>query len=210
MTNSRRSTRVLAWGAAVAVTAAGLDWQGRGAPSQQRRQLRRRVAQRRTDRRAQKNLELTWAPVAGATSYDVEFLDDDNPDMASTYPSTAPPIRATVNRCPSHACRSASTAGGCGRTPGPARYWSATGQPDAWLEERRSPAWPHPGRNLVPTLSWSPLPDASFYEVEFSLAQFDSPQYDPEELRLLDAVTTFTPYGVIVGNGLGYAAPGNM
>src|SRR5919112_3436778 len=160
-----------------------------------------------------KNLELTWAAVPGATSYDVEFLDDDNPDIARTYALYSGTTHSTtVNRytVPTNLpvgewrWRVRANAGGTQGT------WSALATLVRGWKGQVSELAVTPEGGSLPTFSWDPLPDASFYEVQFSLAPFDTPAYDRKKTFVCyTASTQLTPYGVVVDNGMGYPAPGN-
>jgi hypothetical protein len=160
-----------------------------------------------------KNLELTWAAVPGATSYDVDFLDDDNPDVATTYAMySGAKHSTTVNRftvptnLPVGEWRWRVRAN-VGSTAG---AWSSLATlVRGWRSRVSGLTTTYAGATL-PAFTWNAIPDASFYEVEFSLVPFDTPQYDRKKSFLCyTSGTRLTPYGVVVDNGLGYAAPGN-
>lgn len=204
MTNRRRSTRVLAWGAAAAVTLSTMALTGASTAAASVPSAPGTLSPNSSSD-AHKNVELTWAAVSGATAYDVQLLDDDNPDLAHVYsarttvPRFTPPVQLpdaqyrwrvrAVNGSGSGAWSTMATL---------TRGWENAVTGLAAVNER------------VPTLRWSPLPDASFYEVEISRRSFRSPQYSRKDSFVCwTAQTTYTPYGVTLGSGFD-AAPGNM
>ena len=200
----RRSTRVLAWGAATAVTLSTMALTGANtalasAPSAPS------TLSPNSSIDAHKNVQLSWTAVSGATSYDVQILDDDNPDLARVFTAhtTVPRYTAPV-QLPDAQYRwrvravSSSGAGAWSSMATLTRGWEDAVTGLSSVDEQ------------VPTLSWNPLPDASFYEVEISRESFRSPQYSRKNSFVCwTAQTTYTPYGVTLGADFD-KAPGSM
>lgn len=207
MTGSRHGTRVLAWGAAVAVMFSGLTMAAPGtafaagpsAPTFG-------TLSPNSVGTAHKDVELTWAPVSGATSYDIQILNDDDPDLAVVLAGSSPIARWTPPvQLPDAQYRwrvRTTTAAG---TSG----WSAMATLTRGWEQAVTGLTAVNG--TVPTLSWNALPDASFYEVEINRRSFRSPQYDRKHSFVCwTAENTYTPYGVSVTSTAFATAPGNM
>ncbi|NHC46003.1 Ig-like domain-containing protein [Motilibacter aurantiacus] len=145
------------------------------------------------------NAELTWAPVEGATGYEVQLSDSDGFDpnvLAATVPTPAwqlPPLVPSGD----YVWRvRATTAAAAGEWSAPAtltRSWDA------------EPASPVTVSSVaVPVVSWQPVADASFYEVEFSADPFhDAWSYEGrEDTRRFTCYTQHTylaPYGTAAG-----------
>lgn len=144
------------------------------------------------------NLELTWRAVPGATSYEVQVSDTGrftgqlltgSPTLSRwTVPTTLPAgdyvwrVRAA----------SASGSGAWSRVADFTRGWSDT------------PGSPVKVANgVLPAVSWGPIPDASFYEVEFSRVPLDigSAPYEGtlHHYTCYTTHTFFSPYGLIAG-----------
>jgi hypothetical protein len=154
---------------------------------------------------ALKDLELTWAAVPGATSYDVRvFAGDSGPDDEAATVST---YSAPVNRwtAPVNLPRDTyfwQVRARRGAASGP---WSGTARfVRGWTAAPTSPTTTaHVDGSPLPTLSWSEVPDASFYEVEISDYPFDSSGEvqtgTNRSWTYYTAHTTFAPYGVAAG-----------
>ncbi|GAB3597245.1 hypothetical protein GCM10027446_25060 [Angustibacter peucedani] len=206
MTDSRRSTRVLAWGAAAAVTFSGLTMAAPSAYAAAPAAPSAASLAPNSSVDPHRDVELTWAAVSGASSYDVQVLDDDNPDLAKVWEQASTINRVTVPESlpdGQYRWRVRATTGS-----GTSAWTSMATLTKGW--EEAVTGLGHVDER-VPTLSWNPLPDASFYEIEINRRSFTSPQYSQgDSFRCWTAQTTFTPYGVSLGGGYFDAAPGNM
>lgn len=151
-----------------------------------------------------KDVELTWAPVQGATSYEVQLMDDENADVATTFNATSPIARYTVpTTLPvgEYLWRVRSLTG---TTPS---AWSRMATLERGWEDAAT-ARPTADGSVLPQLSWSPIPGASFYEVEVNPVSFRSPEYAMDKSFVCRTQqTTFTPYGVAVGAGTVFSDP---
>lgn len=205
MTNSPRRKRIGVWGAALAVTLSAVtvaapnpaSAAAPGAPG---------GLSPSSASTPQKDVELHWTAVSGATSYDVQIMDDDNPDLARVQAGTSSINRWTVPvQLPTGEYRwrvRARNSSGVGS-------WSAMATLVRGWDDQVS-GLTHLDQQ-VPTLSWNPIPDASFYEVEMNLKSFDSSTYSrANSFVCWTAQTTLTPYGVSLGTGTFDTAPGNM
>ncbi|HEX8496224.1 MAG TPA: hypothetical protein VF661_03435, partial [Actinomycetales bacterium] len=153
---------------------------------------------------ALKDVELTWAAVDGATSYEVQLLDDENPDIATVFEATSPIARYTV-----------PTTLPVGQYLWRVRSMTGTTR-SAWstmaILERgwEDAVITRPATNgpVLPNMSWSPIPGASFYEVEVSPVDFRSPQYTMDKSFICwTQQSSFTPYGVVLGSGTAFSDP---
>lgn len=144
-----------------------------------------------------KDLELRWQPVDGATGYQVQVLDDENPDVATILEGTTPVPRWTVPvSLPTgeYVWRVRTTNG---TANGP---WSALATVERGWDD--APTLRDAVGGPLPQFTWSPVPDASFYQLEISPISFRSPQYSVDKSFVCyTQQTTFTPYAVAVGAG---------
>ncbi|RZS89407.1 hypothetical protein EV189_1170 [Motilibacter rhizosphaerae] len=149
--------------------------------------------------KAQTDLLLSWAPVSGATGYEVQVSDDEgfDPDvLGQTTTTTSWALPATVP-AGDYVWRVRATAAGA------AGDWSTTAAfTRSW--ETAPGGVQVLGSEDVPTVRWDALPGASFYEVEFSNSPYtDEPAQ--QGLEDTDRYTCFTqhpylaPYGVATG-----------
>lgn len=202
MSTSRRATRFAAIGAVAAVAVTGLTVAGSSfaaaltAPSS---------TSPFSTVDAHKNVELTWTAVAGATSYEIQLLDDDNLDVAQHLEATSPIARWTVPvTIPTGEYRWRVRAL-TGKTPGP---WSELNTLVRGWEQ--APSTFEATGVTVPTLTWAPMVDASFYEVEVSPVPFGSPLYSVDKTFVCRTEhTTLTPYGVALGGTTFVNPPGD-
>ncbi|NHC14019.1 Ig-like domain-containing protein [Motilibacter deserti] len=145
------------------------------------------------------NAELRWAPVEGATGYEVQLSDSDEFDPTVLAATVAAPGWQLPPLLPSgdYVWRvRATTAAGAGDWSAPAvltRSWDAQPQSPVTIAGTR-----------VPAVSWQPVEDASFYEVEFSTDPFhDDWGYEGrEDKRRFTCFTQHTflaPYATAVG-----------
>jgi hypothetical protein len=141
-----------------------------------------------------KNIELTWNPVAGATSYEVRLVDAD--DTVLTATSQAPRWTVPTSTPRGNYEWTVRALGSSQRGP-----WSATtslrqGWDDAPTNLRGV-------SGLIPAFAWDPIPDASFYEVEISDRAFSD--YGAVESGrqkhwiCYTTRTSFAPYGISAG-----------
>ncbi len=176
-----------------------------------------------------KDLELTWAPVAGALSYDVEVSDDAAFEGQVLSANTKIPywtVPVQLPRAGYYWRVRANTVDGEGR-------WSTTAEFTRGWNRNVAPGNPHivaPGGTLtagatnadnhvtlptaqLPAFTWRPIPGASFYELEISNRPLDSsyPPYsgtqDKYRFTCYTQHTWFSPYGVVKGES---DAPGDM
>jgi hypothetical protein len=205
--NSRRGARFAALGAATAVIFSGLGvgtaGAALGAPVLEAPEAGSLAPDSITD--AQKNLELTWAAVEGASSYTVQILDDDNEDLAVTYQDTARFNRwAAPVQLPAGEYRWRVRANKGSVTSG----WTRMATLVRGWEDRVTGLSAAPGP--VPSLSWEPLQDASFYEIEINRRAFSDSNYSRgDSFVCYTQQTTFSPYAVSLGASFD-KAPGDM
>lgn len=144
-----------------------------------------------------KDLELRWAPVGGATSYQVQVLDDENPDVATLLDGTSPVPRWTVPVSLPTGEYVWRVRAMTGATAGP---WSAMATVRRGWED--APVLREAVGGPLPQFTWSPISDASFYQLEVSPISFRSPQYSVDKSFVCyTQQTTFTPYAVALGAG---------
>lgn len=200
MSTSRRATKVAAFAASALVTLGGLTVSGTSTAFAVAAPAPTRLAPG-SSQSPLKNLELSWAPVAGATSYQVEVLDDDDPDAAVALKATTAIARWTVPvQLPNGEYRwrvRAMTAQGAGG-------WSPLSRFVRGWVGSSSGTVTTPG--TLPVLQWSPIPDASFYEVEVSDRPFDEfvgvQTGRARSWICYTSHTTFAPYGVAAGQAM--------
>ncbi len=168
-----------------------------------------------------KNLELSWTPVPGAVSYEVQISDDASfTDGALLTETTVIPHWVVPVQLPRGAYLwrvRADTPDGPGRWSQPASFTRG------W-DRAIAPANPHivawdgdknvefaqgdliaMGPGALPTFTWHPIAGASFYELEISNRPFDTtyPPYggtqDDYRFTCYTQRTWFSPYGVVSG-----------
>ena len=204
MTHRRRATRVAALGAAAALLVPGLAV-GASATALAAAPAAPTALSPSSTGQVQKNLELTWSAVPGASSYDVRlFAGDDDP---ASDAATVLTVGTSVNRwtVPVSLPRDSyhwqvrahegGTTGAWSRTATFVRGWGDA--PTAATTTAQVDGSP------LPTFSWNEVPDASFYEVEVSDYPFDSSSSvqtgTNRSWTYYTAHTTFAPYGVAAG-----------
>ncbi|HKG52110.1 MAG TPA: hypothetical protein VKB14_16895 [Actinomycetales bacterium] len=207
MRHSRRGTRVAALGAAAAVIFAGLAVSSPGsalalpalgAPALDSLSPDDGVI-------AEKNLELTWQPVEGATSYTIQILDDDNEDLAVIEQGTSNFNRWTAPVQLPHGEYRWRVRAQRGTVAG---AWTDMATLVRGWEDQVSGLSAKGG--LVPTFTWQPLPDASFYEIEVNRRPFTDGNYSrSDSFVCYTQQTTFSPYAVSLGASFD-KAPGDM
>ena len=140
-----------------------------------------------------KNVELTWAAVPGATSYDVQV--DDDLDFATDVLAGTTSIAAfTVPVSLPRGGYAWRVRARSSTTIGP---WSTAAQfVRGWAEQ---PAGLVATSGMVPELSWAAMPDASFYEVEISNKPFGTFTGRMNSWICYTSKTSLTPYGVALG-----------
>lgn len=154
-----------------------------------------------------KNVVLTWSPLANVTSYEVQVSDEDgsfvNPgaDATTAVPSYAPPSSLPHG---DYAWR-VRASGGVWSSPAYfTRGWTAApGNPHL--------VGPDKDNAFGPVLTWDPVADASYYEVEFSDRPFvpgaavDAGDSSPgiAGSNCYTANTVFTPYVAVKGKDPG-------
>lgn len=146
------------------------------------------------------HLELRWRAVTGATSYEVQVSDsgDFGADVltgTSTLTRWTPPVSLPRGDYAWRVrAKSGSTAGA----------WSAIGFFTRGWDSAPGGAVQFAEGGPLPAISWAPMPDASFYEVEFSRVPFDagSGVYEgtAEHYTCYTMHTYLAPYGVIAGS----------
>jgi hypothetical protein len=148
-----------------------------------------------------KNVELRWNPVAGASTYDVQLTDENgnftNAPISTSFPRYATPV--TLPRG-DYGWRVRTSGGDWSSTAWFTRGWAA------------SPGNPEAVADKGPVLTWDAMPDASYYEVQFSATPFIKTPYgdsgsgnvfgDGEGSSCFTAATTLTPYAVTVGEDI--------
>ena len=92
MSTSRRASKWAALGAVTTVAVSGLSVVGTGAAVAAVPPAPVGLSPNSTVT-AHKNVELTWTPIVGASSYQIQVLDDDNIDVARKLEGTSPIAR---------------------------------------------------------------------------------------------------------------------
>lgn len=115
------------------------------------------------------NIILSWSPIAGASSYDVEISDGtgtfETPSVSTTTTLTtfnAPPGLVDGD----YAWRVRTHLGAWSDTAWFTRGWPV------------SPGNPHQVSTAGPVVAWDALPNASYYEVQFSAIPFPPSPFD--------------------------------
>lgn len=146
------------------------------------------------------DIQLTWAPVAGATSYEIAVSDSPGFDPSvltgsSTTASWSVPASVPAG---DYVWRvRAVVADGAGEWSGTAAFTRSWESSPANVRVLSS--------ENVPTVAWDALPGASFYEVEFSDSPYDESTDVMQALDDDDRFTCFTqhpyiaPYGTASG-----------
>ncbi|WP_460444833.1 hypothetical protein [Angustibacter aerolatus] len=142
-----------------------------------------------------KNLELKWAAVPGATSYDLQVVDSDDTVVSQSV------VGATRWTVPTSIPRGEYTWRVRASVPTRGSWSSFAAFEKGWDAVPTGTFTRHDG--VLPVMSWNPVKDASFYEVEISDSPFGD-YGDVESGRKKHWIcyttnTVFTPYGVSAG-----------
>ncbi|MFL6287332.1 MAG: hypothetical protein ACJ73L_02970 [Actinomycetes bacterium] len=145
----------------------------------------------------QKNVVLTWDDVSGATGYEVQVSADGFGTDSDVFDDTTLSNRYVV---PVDLPRSDYVWRVRATLPGATSDWSSSAQLVRGWDPSVAPSLSHVGGDSYDwSVSWTPVPDASFYEVQLSPTDFEPENTGPPYVRG-DEVICFTTHTTFTGS----------
>jgi hypothetical protein len=144
----------------------------------------------------QKNVVLTWDAVSGATGYEVQISSDGFGTDGTVFEDTAASNRYVV---PVDLPRSDYVWRVRATLPGDTSDWSSSADLVRGWDPTVAPVISHTGNNVDWSVSWTPVPDASFYEVQISPTALEGDNTGAPYIRG-DEIVCFTTHTTFVAS----------